>query len=66
MISYVHDTKMLNEAWKNLKEIFPFNATAPKLQFWEELNDIQQKGMSVNDYTLKIKHLHYVVSSIDK
>ena len=55
-----------HKCWiKHEKRSLPFNATAPKFQFWEELNDIQHKGMSINDYTILIRYLHYALSSID-
>ena len=43
--------------WENLRKIFAANMTARKLQLRQELNNIQQRDMSITSYTLKIKEL---------
>ena len=57
MLGYFREAKMLNEAWENLRQIFVANTTVGKLQLRQELNNIQQRDMSITSYTLKIKEL---------
>ena len=65
MLSHIRDTKTPKEAWENLKKIFATNTTARKLQLRQELNNIQQKDMSVSDYTIKIKSICDSLGSIN-
>ena len=65
MLGYIRDAKTPKEAWENLKKIFAANTSARKLQLRQELNNIQQKDMSVSDYTAKIKSVCYSVGSIN-
>ena len=55
---------MPKEAWENLKKIFSTNTTTRKLQLRQELNNIQQRDMSITSYTLKIKELCDSLGSI--
>ena len=55
MFSHIRNIKTPKEAWENLKKIFAANMTIRKLQLRQELNNIQQKDMSVSDYTAKTK-----------
>ena len=48
---------MPKEAWSNLKKIFAANTATRKLQLRQELNNLQQRDMSITSYTLKIKEL---------
>ena len=65
MLSHIRDAKTPKEAWENLKKIFATNTTAHKLQLRQELNNIQQKGVSVIDYTTKIKDICNSLDSIN-
>ena len=65
MLSHIRDAKTPKEAWENLKKIFATNTTAHKLQLRQELNNIQQKDMSVSDYTAKIKSICDSLGSIN-
>ena len=56
---------MAKEAWGNFRNIFAANTTARKLQLHHELNAIQQRDMSIANYTLKIKELSNSLSSIN-
>ena len=56
---------MLKEEWGNLKKIFAANTIAWKLQLNQELNNIQQRNMSIASYTLKIKELNDSLISIN-
>ena len=42
-----------------------FSSRQRKLQLWQELNNIQQKDMSVSDYTAKIKSICDSLGSIN-
>ena len=65
MLSHIRDAKTPKEAWENLKKIFAVNTSARKLQLRQELNNIQQKDMSVSDYTSKIKSICDSLGSIN-
>ena len=56
-LSHIRDAKTPKEVWENLKKIFAANTSARKLQLRQELNNTQQKDMSVSDYTAKIKSI---------
>ena len=56
---------MPKEAWDNLKTIFAANTVARKFQLRQELNNMQQKDMSITNYTLKIKELCDALGSIN-
>ena len=64
MLGYIRDAKMPKEVWENLRKIFAANTTARRLQLHQELNNIQQRDMSITTYTLKIKELCDSLSSI--
>ena len=65
MLSHIRDAKTPKKAWENLKKIFAANTSARKLQLHQELNNIQQKDMSVSDYTAKIKRFCDSLGSIN-
>ena len=64
MLVYIREAKMSKEAWENLKKIFMANTTTHKLQLCQELNNVQQRDMSITSYTLKIKELCDFLGSI--
>ena len=64
MLGYIRDAKTPKEAWENLHKIFAANTTARRLQLRQELNNIQQRDMSITTYTLKIKELCDSLGSI--
>ena len=57
MFGYIREAKTAKEEWRNLKKIFTANTIARKLQLRQELNNIQQRDISISNYTLKIKEL---------
>ena len=65
MLGYIQDAKIPKEAWGNLKKIFAANMAARKLQLRQELINIQQKDLSITNYTLKIKELCDTLGSIN-
>ena len=65
MLSYIREAKTLKEVWGDLKKIFTANTTTRKLQLRQVLNSIQQRDMSIENYTLKIKELCEALGSIN-
>ena len=65
MVGHIQSTKSPKEAWENLIKIFAANTAARKLQLRQELNNLQQRDMSITSYTLKIKELCDALSSIN-
>ena len=63
-LGYIRETKTPKEAWEDLRKIFAANTTARRLQLRQELNNIQQRDMSITTYTLKIKELCDSLGSI--
>ena len=57
MLGYIRDAKTPKEAWENLRKIFAANTTARRLQLRQELNNIQQRDMTITAYTLKVTEL---------
>ena len=57
--------KTLKEAWGHLKKIFVANTATQKLQVCQELNNMQQRDMSIINYTLKFKELCDALGSIN-
>ena len=64
MLGYIFEAKTPKEAWENLCKIFAANTTARRLQLHQELNNIQQRDMTITAYTLKIKELCDSLGSI--
>ena len=65
LLGYIREAKTPKEAWGNLKKIFTTNTTVRKLQLRQELNNMQQRDMSITNYTLKIKELCDALGSIN-
>ena len=65
MLVYIRESKTPKEAWGNLKKIFAANMATRKLQLRQELNNMQQRDMSITGYTLKIKELCDALGSIN-
>ena len=63
-LGYIRDAKTPKEAWENLRKIFAKNTTTRRLQLHQELNNIQQRDISITTYTLNIKDLCDSLSSI--
>ena len=64
MLGYIHEAKTSKEAWENLRNIFATNTITRKLQLRQDLNNVQQRDMSITSYTLKIKELCDSLDSI--
>ena len=65
MLGYIQKAKTPKEAWENLKKFFVANTTTRKLRLHRELNNVQQRDMSITSYTLKIKELCDSLGSIN-
>ena len=65
MLKYIRDAKSPKDAWGDLKRVFDTNIITCKLQLKQELNNIQQGGMSVTDYTMMIKDICDGLGSIN-
>ena len=57
MLGYIREAETSKETWDNLRNISEVNTAARKLQLCHELNNMQQRDMSVTSYTLKMKEL---------
>ena len=60
----IHEAKTPKEAWENLRKIFAANTITRKLKLRQELNNIQQRDMSITSYTLKNKEICDSLGSI--
>ena len=65
LLSYIRDAKTPKGAWENLKKISAASTTTTKLQLRQELSNLQQRDLSVADYTSKIKDICDSLASID-
>ena len=65
MIGHIQDAMSPKEAWDILVQMFATNTRARKIQLKNELNIVERKNMSVNDYTLKIKSICESLASIN-
>ena len=64
MIGHVQDAASLKEAWDNLIKFFANNTRARKIQLKTDLNTVERKNQSINEYTLKIKNICENLASI--
>ena len=65
MIGHVQDAVSPKEAWDNLMKFFASNTRARKIQLKTDLNTVEQKNQSINEYTLKIKNICENLASIN-
>ena len=65
MIGHIQDAMSPKEAWDILVQMFAKNTRARKIQLKNELNTVERKNMSINDYTLKIKSICESLASIN-
>src|SRR5918912_953559 len=57
MLGHIQDANSPKEAWNNLVSLDVTHTKARKLQLKGELNTVQKKNLSVDDYVLKIKKI---------
>ena len=65
MIGHIQELNSAKEAWDALEKLYTTNTRARKIQLKNELNNMKKsRGMSVNDYVLKIKEVEDALGSI--
>ena len=65
MIGHIQELNSAKEAWDALEKLYTTNTRARKIQLKNELNNMKKsRGMSVNDYVLKIKEVADALGSI--
>ncbi|MGJ2631383.1 hypothetical protein ACR8J5_22450 [Salmonella enterica subsp. enterica serovar Paratyphi A] len=61
----MHEFNSAKEAWDALDKLYTTNTRARKIQLKNELNNMKKtRGMSINDYVLKIKEVADALGSI--
>ena len=65
MIGHVQDVVSPKKAWDSLMKLFASNTRAKKIQLKIELNTVERKNQSINEYTLKIKNICENLASIN-
>jgi hypothetical protein len=64
MIMHIQDAKSPKQAWDTLVKMYSTNTQARKMQFEQELHNLQKNKMNINDYSTKVKNLADVFTSI--
>jgi len=64
MIVHIQDAKSPKQAWDTLVKMYSTNTQARKMQFKQELHNLQKNKMNIIDYSIKVKNLAYVLASI--
>jgi len=64
MIVHIQDAKLPKQAWDTLVKMYSTNTQARKMQFKQELHNLQKNKMNINDYSTKVKNLADALASI--
>ncbi len=64
IIVHIQDAKSPKQAWNTLVKMYNTNTQARKMQFKQELHNLQKNKMNINDYSTKVKNLAYALASI--
>jgi plasmid replication initiation protein len=64
MIVHIQDAKSPKQACNTLVKMYNTNTQAHKMQFKQDLHNLQKKQMNINDYFTKVKNLANVIASI--
>jgi len=64
MIMHIQDVKSPKQAWDTLMKMYNTNTQARKMQFKQELHNLQKNKMNINDYSTKVQNLANVLASI--
>jgi len=64
MIVHIQDEKSPKQAWDTLVKMYSTNTQARKMQFKQELHNLQKNKMNINDYSIKVKNLVDALISI--
>jgi hypothetical protein len=63
MIMHIQDAKSPKQAWDTLVKMYNTNTQARKMQFKQELHNLQKNKMNINDYFTKVKNLADALAS---
>ncbi len=58
------DVKSSKQTWDTLVKMYSTNTQACKMQFKQELHNLQNNNMNISDYSTKVKNLADVFASI--
>ncbi len=64
MIMHIQDAKSPKQAWDTLVKMYITNTQARKMQFKQELHNLEKNKMNINDYFTKVKNLVNVLAYI--
>jgi len=64
MIVHIQNAKSPKQAWDTLVKIYNTNTQARKMQFKQELHNLQKNKMNVSEYSIKVKNLTDALASI--
>jgi hypothetical protein len=64
MIVHIQDAKSPKQAWDTLVKMYNTNTQACKMQFKQELHNLQKNKMNISDYSTKVKNLVDALTSI--
>jgi len=64
MIVHIQDAKSPKQAWDTLVKMHNTNIEARKMQFKQELHNLQKNKMNISDYSTKAKNLVDALVSI--
>jgi hypothetical protein len=57
MIVHIQDAKSPKQAWDTLVKMYSTNTQAHKMQFKQDLRNLQKNKMNIIDYSTKVKNL---------
>jgi len=61
---HIQDAKSPKQAWDTLVKMYNTNTQACKMQFKQELHNLEKNKMNINDHSTKVKTLADVFASI--
>ncbi len=64
MIMHIQDAKSPKQAWDTLVKMYNINTQTHKMQLKQKLHNLQKNKMNINDYSIKVKNLANVLTSI--
>jgi len=64
MIVHIQNAKSPKRAWDTLVKMYNTNTQTCKMQFKQELHNVQKNKMNISDYSTKVKNLVDALASI--
>jgi len=64
MIVHIQNGKLSKQTWDTSVKMYNTNTQACKIQFKQELHNLQKKKININDYFTKVKNLADAFASI--